>query len=105
MNIASPFRASGPLPLVFVACLAASFGCSAADSIDNSSDCTHICDRYRECFNQTYDVAACHSRCQARGTSNADDRRVIDTCSACINGLSCTGAAFNCGTQCSSVVP
>jgi hypothetical protein len=77
----------------------------ACSDVDNSIDCNAICDRYRDCFDRSYSTSACYSRCQARGTSNAEDRRVVDTCAACINGLSCTGAAFTCGVQCSSIVP
>ena len=93
------------VPATLVACLAASAGCGVVDDIDNSSDCTRICDRYRDCFDRNYNASACYDRCQARGTTNPDARRAIDTCSACINGLSCTGAVFTCGTQCSSIVP
>ena len=85
------------------AALLAAVGC--ADENDNASDCNRICDRYRSCFNSSSHTQACYDRCQARGTSNAEDRRRIDTCSACINNLSCAGAVFSCGTDCSTVVP
>lgn len=80
----------------------AAVGCS---DIDNSADCNRICDRYRSCFDSSYNTSTCYDRCQARGTSNDEDRRRVDTCAACINGLSCTGAVFNCGSQCSTIVP
>lgn len=84
--------------------LALCLGAACAD-IDNAADCNKICDRYRECFDSSYNTTTCYNRCQANGTSSDEARRRIDTCSACINGLSCTGAVFSCGTQCSSVVP
>lgn len=88
--------------------LAGAFAATAAQGcsdIDNSIDCNHICDRYQSCFDTNYNTSGCYSRCQSRGTSNDEDRRLIDTCAACINGLSCTGAVFSCGAQCSSIVP
>lgn len=93
-----------PRPLILVALLAvaAAQGCS---DIDNAADCKKICDRYRSCFDNSYNTSTCYDRCQSRGTSSDEDRRVIDTCSSCINGLSCTGAVFSCGSQCSSIVP
>ncbi len=84
--------------------LALCVGAACAD-IDNAADCDKICDRYRQCFNTSYDTSACYNRCQSNGTSSDEARRRVDTCAACINGLSCVGAAFTCGTQCSSVVP
>lgn len=89
-------------PLFILALVATGASCS---DVDNAADCNRICDRYRSCFDTSYNTSACYDRCQARGTSNDEDRRRIDTCAACINGLSCTGAAFSCGTQCSSIVP
>ena len=73
--------------------------------IDNAFDCNRICDRYQSCFDSNYNTSACYNRCQARGTSNDENRRLIDTCAACINGLSCVGTVFSCGAQCSSIVP
>ncbi len=81
-----------------------SLGAACAD-IDNAADCDKICDRYRACFDSAYNTSTCYTRCQANGTSNDEARRRIDTCSACINGLSCAGAVFTCGTPCSTVVP
>lgn len=86
------------------AALVASLALGCGD-IDNSFDCNNICDRYRSCFDSSYNTSACYSRCQARGTSNDEDRRRVDTCAACINGLSCVNTVFTCGVQCSSIVP
>lgn len=84
--------------------LVVSLGAACAD-IDNAADCNKICDRYRECFDTSYDATACYNRCRSTGTSSDEARRRVDTCSACINGLSCVGAAFTCGAQCNTVVP
>lgn len=90
--------------IVALTALCACFDVGCGD-IDNAADCNKICDRYRECFDTSYNTTTCYNRCQSAGTSDAEARRRIDTCSACINGLSCTGAFVSCAGQCSSVVP
>ena len=97
----APLRRLGSL---FALALFTCAGAACSD-IDNAADCNKICDRYRSCFDSNYNTTACYNRCQSAGTSSDKARRRIDTCSACINGLSCTGAAFTCGAQCSTVVP
>ena len=77
-------------------------GCGAIDAV---IDCHAICTRYSDCFNTTYDVAACESRCRTSSADNATYRHQADVCSTCINSISCTTTLFTCGTQCSSVVP
>jgi len=97
-------RISRPIlaALLSLPLLGAAAGCS---DIDNASDCNRICDRYRSCFNTSYNTSACYDRCQARGTSNDEERRRVDTCAACINGLSCAATVFTCGAQCTTIVP
>jgi hypothetical protein len=90
--------------LALLAALVGALALGCGD-IDNAFDCNGICDRYKSCFDSSYNTSACYNRCQARGTSNNESRRVIDTCAACIGGLSCAGAVFTCAVQCSSVVP
>ncbi|MEZ4410484.1 MAG: hypothetical protein R3A52_28990 [Polyangiales bacterium] len=99
-------RVSGGLAsLALLGLLASTAACGAADAVDNASDCNTICDRYRSCFDTNYNVQGCYDRCTANGSNDAEQRRRIDTCDACINGLSCTSAAFTCASECSSIVP
>ncbi|MBL8682494.1 MAG: hypothetical protein JNK05_25225 [Myxococcales bacterium] len=77
-------------------------GCSA---IDNAFDCNAVCVRYRDCVDSTYDVAACRSRCDTKGNGSAAGRSEVNRCEACLNGMSCVGSAFQCGVQCSGIVP
>lgn len=98
-------RFASPLHRSLFALAFALAACGACASVDNAADCNKICDRYRSCFDTAYNTSACYTRCQSAGTSSDESRRRIDTCSSCINGLSCSGAAFSCGAQCSSVVP
>ena len=74
-------------------------GCDAA------LDCHAICSRYSDCFDKSYDVGACESRCRTHSSDDANYRNQADQCSACIDDRACSSTAFNCGSQCSNVVP
>ena len=79
--------------------------CSVVQKVDNVIDCQGICDRYKSCFDSTYDVSACASNCRAKSSEDPDFRRKADVCNACITERSCTAATFKCATDCVSVVP
>lgn len=77
-------------------------GCGA---IDSALDCNTICNRYKTCFDGTYDVAACATRCRSTSSTDGDYRRKADTCTACITDRACASATFSCGSDCNAVVP
>jgi len=81
------------------------FACSEnpVTTIDRSSDCAQICDRYQECVATNYNTAACRDRCTDM-KSSADTAKV-DHCQACISERSCTGSIFKCTTECVGIVP
>jgi hypothetical protein len=81
-------------------CLAA--GCNP---IDAAIDCHAICSRYQTCFDAKYDLAKCESNCRSKSTTDTDYRHKADQCDACIDDRSCASSTFNCGVQCSSIVP
>jgi hypothetical protein len=72
-------------------------------AIDRSMDCSTICGRYKDCIASDYDTGKCEDRCTDMVNSKQTDQ--IDKCDDCINGMSCTGSVFNCGTQCAGIVP
>lgn len=83
--------------------LTAAAGCNA---IDRAADCSQICNRYRDCLGPaSYDVSGCASRCRDNAANSSDFDHKVDVCQACVNGVSCTSAVFNCGVQCSGIVP
>jgi hypothetical protein len=88
--------------LVCLLGLSAAAGCNA---IDRASDCSAICSRYRDCFNSAYDNAACASRCRDNAANSTSYDNKVDICRDCINSRSCVASAFNCGSECSGVVP
>lgn len=77
-------------------------GCGTADEI---FDCQSVCSRYRDCYDSSYNVDDCRSRCRTASENNASIRQDADQCEACIGDKSCISATFNCGGSCSSVVP
>jgi hypothetical protein len=93
-------------PIAFTLLLAALGACGSDDPItalDRDSDCSHICEKYRDCASSNYDVNACEDRCQDM-VSNKDTAR-IDDCRDCVNEKSCVGSAFDCASECVGIVP
>ena len=89
--------------------LAAAIGAVAlfggCQPIDAALDCNTICKRYKDCYNGSYDVSACADRCRASARTNKDLANSINRCEACINDRACASATFNCGADCSNIVP
>ena len=80
-------------------------GLAGCNPIDAAIDCHAICLRYQSCFDTNYDVPACESKCRSNSTTDTDYRHKADQCSACIDARSCASSTFNCGSECSTVVP
>jgi hypothetical protein len=77
-------------------------GCS---TIDRIYDCNVICDRYKDCVDANYDDDACAERCQDEAADSEAYQDRADSCQACIDDRSCTGAVFNCASECAGIVP
>ena len=76
--------------------------------INAAINCNAICSRYQDCFDQSYDVNSCTTRCNSHSSNDTADenyRRTAAECNACMGDTSCASATFNCGAQCASVVP
>lgn len=80
----------------------AAIAVSGCDEADQAVDCSQICNRYQECFDEDYDVSACIDRCRPMLD---EDPHGADDCEACIDDRSCTGAVFNCASDCAGIVP
>ena len=91
--------------LLFGAFLLAGFGALSCDSIDTAFDCESVCSRYRDCYDPNYDVGRCRQSCRARAANDPNVKGDADACEACIDGMSCVSATFQCGASCSSIVP
>ena len=82
--------------------LVSMIGCGA---IDNVIDCHKICDRYRTCFDSSYDTGVCADRCHDQSSADPDYENKANRCEACIDDRSCSAATFNCATECGGIVP
>jgi hypothetical protein len=87
---------------LFTIGLAAGAGC---DTVDNAFDCQSVCSKYEKCFDEDYDVGACRDRCRDRSANDDSVRQAADACEACIDDMSCAGAAFSCSGSCLNIVP
>ncbi len=77
----------------------------ACQPIDAAFDCDTICTRYKNCFDGSYNVETCASRCRENAKVEKDYYRAVNTCEACISDRACASATFSCGSDCSKVVP
>jgi hypothetical protein len=80
-------------------------GAGGCDETQNAWNCSDLCNRYQDCFDNNYDVNACNSRCQTLANNNqiADER--ANACQNCMNENSCAMATtFNC-PDCAGIVP
>ena len=82
--------------------LSSTFGCGAVDA---AFDCHSVCQKYKDCFDNAYDVSACSSRCRSAAADDNTYRSKADACQACINARSCASATFSCSLECGSIVP
>ena len=73
-------------------------------SVENAIDCNAICNRYKSCYDQSYDVGACDSKCRDDANADKDYMRKADACNDCLGDKSCA-TSFTCATQCAGIVP
>jgi hypothetical protein len=81
-------------------------GCAnPVEEIDESVDCADICDRYRDCYDDSYDTGACRNRCNGLVDGENGDPHAADACDACLDERSCVESAFTCGGACAGILP
>lgn len=78
---------------------------SACQPIDAALDCNTVCTRYKDCFDGDYNVDECATRCRKSAEADGSYYTSLDRCEACITDRACASATFNCGSECSNVVP
>ena len=76
-------------------------GCGA---VSNAVDCNQICDRYKTCYNKSYDSGACQTRCRNNANSDTSYMSKASSCSSCMDDKSCASATFSC-PSCIGIVP
>jgi hypothetical protein len=98
-------RATMKRCLMMVTAVAVLGGIDACGTADEIFDCQSVCSRYADCYDPSYDVDACRSRCRTASEKNSSVRSNADQCNACIGDKSCLSATFSCGGVCGSIVP
>lgn len=88
-----------------IAVAAAVLSLGACQPIDAAFDCDTICTRYKDCFDGSYNVETCASRCRANAKASNDFYHTVDKCEACIDDRACASATFSCNSDCGQVVP
>jgi hypothetical protein len=80
-------------------------GGGCANEIDRVTDCQDICARYSDCFDASYDVSSCRTRCADNARDSETFDQQVDQCENCLDDRSCSSAVFGCTTECSTIVP
>lgn len=88
--------------LVGALVLTLSLAAPGCDDVAQAIDCNTICNRYKDCFDASYDVSACTDRCKPMLET---DPHGADDCAACIDDRSCAGSVFACAADCQGIVP
>ena len=94
------------IPQPLYSLMALSVVCIACDGpVDRFTDCSQVCDRYAECFDDDYDVERCTNECDdaAQNADDADNR--LDQCENCLDDRACAESVFPCAVDCAGVVP
>jgi hypothetical protein len=73
--------------------------------IDQSVDCHDVCERYRSCYDTSYDTGACQNRCENYVHGDGGHGSAADACDMCMDDTSCASAAFTCSSACANILP
>jgi len=80
------------------------FAAASCDTVDQAVDCAKVCQRYDDCVDDDYDVAACRSRCEDRAANDEGFADSADACESCIDDRACV-ESFPCIGECAAIVP
>src|SRR5690349_17843872 len=85
------------------------FGCAptqkVATAIDTRLDCRAVCNRYKTCYDNTYQTNACEQRCDDQAKADGDFKRKADACNECMSQNACMQTSTACVNDCSPVIP
>ena len=78
-------QVSGPLSVLL--------GGSGCGAVDRLLDCQKVCNKKKECINDSYDVNACVDYCRNRASNEEAYGQKLNDCSACFETRACVEAA------------
>ena len=72
--------------------------------IDQSLDCSNVCNRFEECFDSDFDTETCKDDCRENAKDDQDFADQVDACENCVDDRSCT-EDFSCIDECFGILP
>lgn len=80
-------------------------GCSdAEDVITSAPECTDVCDRFQDCFDDDFDVVGCAQDCTDAAIDDEEFQDRVEECNACVD-RTCDAEEFTCTAVCAGIVP
>jgi hypothetical protein len=101
MNRHSSFTSRLCLAALTALTLWAGAGCGA----ETAFDCEQVCNRYKDCYDSSYDVGHCEDSCRTKAANDPTIKAKAAACESCIGDMSCISATFNCAQDCGAIVP
>lgn len=90
--------------LLSTALLTVAFGFGACsdpkDAVVTKIDCSSVCNRYQDCYNEDFDTDKCKDDCEALAEDNDTKQSQLDDCDDCMDDNSCASSTFNCAGPC-----
>jgi predicted MFS family arabinose efflux permease len=94
-------------PLTLFGTSLSTTGCDpedTVDAVDAKIDCASICNRYKDCFDSSYDTDTCRSKCEDNSKADSSYDAKAEACDNCLDDASCA-ESFSCADKCLNVVP
>ena len=71
--------------------------------VATGANCSNVCNRYRACFNASYDVNACINQCQTSLNNRTIVSTDVEDCRECVGENVCA-PAYTCADACDLVI-
>jgi hypothetical protein len=94
-------------PLTLFGASVGTTGCDpedTVDAVDAKIDCASICNRYKDCFDSSYDTESCRSKCEDNSKADSSYDAKAEACDNCLDDASCA-ESFSCADRCLNIVP
>jgi hypothetical protein len=88
--------------------LAAAVGFSACsdatDPVVTKIDCSSVCNRYKECYDDDFNTGKCKDDCENLAEDNDAKQDQLDDCDDCLDDESCTSSTYSCAAACGKFI-
>jgi hypothetical protein len=76
----------------------------APETVLSGDRCGDACQRYATCYDASFDVASCTSRCEAAVADSSVSVETTSDCLSCIGDAACGSGSFTCAVTCAAVI-